>query len=57
MAILRCDLTHSNRSYEQDGGSVIDGGTKVKNKTTGMLAGMAFATRLAYFSERDMLPA
>lgn len=42
-------------SFEQVGGTVVDGGTKVRSTTTGMIAGLAFAARVGYFGERDML--
>lgn len=42
-------------SFEQAGGTVVDGGTKVRSTTTGMIAGLAWAARVGYFGERDML--
>lgn|GEM_PF-1749582 len=47
-------------SFEQAGGTIIDNavggaGTKTNSTTTGMIAGLAYAARLGYFAENDML--
>ena len=47
-------------SFEQVGGTIIDNavggvGIKTKSTTTGMIAGLAYAARVGYFAENDML--
>lgn len=42
-------------SFEQAGGTIVDNGAKTKSTTTGMIAGLAYAARLGYFGENDMV--
>ncbi|MCL4498794.1 MAG: hypothetical protein M1335_00920 [Chloroflexi bacterium] len=52
---LEIGIGYQGVSFEQAGGTVVDGGSKVRSTTTGMIAGLAFAGRLGYFGENDMV--
>jgi len=52
---LELGVGYQGVSFEQKGGTVIDNGVKAKSTTTGMIAGLAFAARLGYFGEQDMV--
>lgn len=52
---LELGIGYMGVNFEQAGGTVIDNGAKVRSITTGMIAGIAYAARLAYFGENDMV--
>ena len=52
---LELGVGYQGISFEQDGGTIVDGGAKVKNRTTGMVAGLAYAVRVGYFGEQNMV--
>ena len=52
---LELGIGYMGTSFEQDGGTVIDGGAPTRTKTTGMIAGLAYAARIGYFGEYDMV--
>jgi len=52
---LELGVGYQGVSFEQKGGTVVDNGAKTKSTTTGMIAGLAFAARLGYFGEQDMV--
>jgi hypothetical protein len=57
---LELGIGYQGISFEQAGGTSVDNvvggtGTKVRSTTTGMIAGVAYAARLGYFGEHDMV--
>ena len=57
---LELGIGYQGISFEQAGGTITDNvvggtGTKVRSTTTGMIAGLAYAARIGYFGERDMV--
>ncbi len=52
---LEVGVGYQGISFEQTGGSVVDGGVSAPNRTTGMIAGLSFAGRIGYFGPSDMI--
>lgn len=52
---IELGIGYQGVSYEADGGTVLDGGTVTRGTTTGMVAGLAYAGRIGYFGEQNML--
>lgn len=53
---LELGVGYQGVSFEQKGGTITDNGvTGIRSTTTGMLAGLAYAARIGYFGENDMV--